>query len=82
MLLFQIASCQKDGDCKNGGICGKDKVCVCKAGSSGDLCEIVDGCDKLECVPEISNCVLNPTNKAGMCKCREEMKLYVNHKCI
>ncbi|GFU20787.1 hypothetical protein NPIL_252361, partial [Nephila pilipes] len=77
-----VASCKSNSDCKNGGTCGKDQVCECKEGSSGDRCEIIKGCEKLACDPQISNCVLDLKAKNGICECKEKTKLYVNHKCL
>ncbi|GFT29754.1 EGF-like domain-containing protein [Nephila pilipes] len=81
-FLSPTASCKSNSDCENGGTCGKDQVCECKEGSSGDRCEIIKGCEKLACDDQISNCVLDVKAKKGMCECKEKTKLYVNHKCI
>ncbi|GFU16626.1 hypothetical protein NPIL_584531 [Nephila pilipes] len=77
-----IASCWNDMECLNSGYCNVYKVCRCREGSSGDHCEIVDGCEDLKCDTKISNCSLNVEAEKGMCQCKDDKKLYVNNKCV
>ncbi|GFQ74872.1 hemicentin-2 [Trichonephila clavata] len=77
-----IAACSKDDDCKNEGSCGEDKMCSCKNGTSGELCEIITGCDELKCTADISECVLDEEEEKGACQCKDESKVYFNSKCV
>ncbi|GFY44809.1 tenascin-X [Trichonephila inaurata madagascariensis] len=79
---FCKASCSKDDDCKNEGSCGENKMCSCKNGTSGELCEIIRGCDELKCTANISECVFNEEEEKGECQCTDKSKVYFNDKCV
>ncbi|GFQ88718.1 uncharacterized protein TNCT_318241 [Trichonephila clavata] len=77
-----VTSCSNDADCNNRGTCGSDRVCSCKRGASGDLCETITGCEKLKCSVDISQCVLDETTGKGVCQCNDQSKVYSNNKCM
>ncbi|GFR13714.1 EGF-like domain-containing protein [Trichonephila clavata] len=84
-LYFQhecMGSCRDDSDCYNGGVCSSYKTCSCRIGSAGDHCEIIEGCEELKCDPYISDCIFSVSTEKGMCKCKEEGKVFVNDKCV
>ncbi|GFY51091.1 uncharacterized protein TNIN_8012, partial [Trichonephila inaurata madagascariensis] len=72
----------KDGDCKNGGTCGKSGVCECLEGTSGKYCELVEDCDSLKCADAEADCVFDVEKKKGFCACRGENQWYVDGKCV
>ncbi|GFU37961.1 tenascin-X [Trichonephila clavipes] len=74
-------ACEENENCKNNGTC-VENVCDCKEGSSGDYCEIVAGCDQLNCVAEVSDCVLDENSKGGVCICKKTSDIYLNDKCV
>ncbi|GFQ84547.1 hypothetical protein TNCT_422791 [Trichonephila clavata] len=82
LFLGDKDACSKDDDCKNKGSCGEDKKCSCKNGTSGELCEIITGCDELKCTADISECVLDEEEEKGACQCKDESKVYFNGKCV
>ncbi|GFY11543.1 tenascin-X [Trichonephila clavipes] len=75
-------SCSSDVDCDNGGTCDSNKVCSCKKGTSGDFCDIIEGCNELKCPEDISECVLDEKSGRGACKCKDINKVYLNGKCV
>ncbi|GFU16625.1 hypothetical protein NPIL_584521 [Nephila pilipes] len=57
-------------------------MCECRNGTKGDFCELIVGCQELNCDAEISNCILNDETHRGMCICKEDNKLYFDNKCV
>ncbi|GFW07122.1 hypothetical protein TNCV_3693171 [Trichonephila clavipes] len=72
----------KDGDCKNGGTCGKSGMCECLKGTSGKYCEHIEDCNTLKCADAEADCVFDTEKKKGFCACREENQWYVDGKCV
>ncbi|GFW07123.1 hypothetical protein TNCV_3693181 [Trichonephila clavipes] len=76
------SKCDKNEDCKNGGICGQKRVCQCLEGTTGESCETVTDCKDLECENISAECVFDTEIKKATCACKDDTKLYVNDKCV
>ncbi|GFS98253.1 neurogenic locus Notch protein [Trichonephila clavipes] len=76
-----VKACEENENCKNNGTC-VENVCDCKEGSSGDYCEIVAGCDQLNCSAGVSDCALDEKTKEGVCICKKKSDIYLNDTCV
>ncbi|XP_035227037.1 neurogenic locus notch homolog protein 2-like isoform X2 [Stegodyphus dumicola] len=81
-----VEKCNSDGECQNGGKCTEDKFCSCEAGTSGEKCEIVDGCKEefvRQCESGHGECKFdkNVLEKVS-CVCTESDKVFNGTKCV
>ncbi|XP_035220880.1 neurogenic locus notch homolog protein 1-like [Stegodyphus dumicola] len=72
-----VEKCQTSSDCLHGGTC-IDNVCLCKNGTSGSRCEIVEECERRGHICEEANaiCLYDIEEEEVYCKCKEEGKTY------
>ncbi|GIY11142.1 hemicentin-2 [Caerostris darwini] len=71
--------CSDDDECKNGAKCVKE-LCVCKSGTSGDKCEIIDNCKDLQCENKNASCDYDAAEKGGVCNCLDK-DYYFEREC-
>ncbi|XP_035215942.1 neurogenic locus Notch protein-like [Stegodyphus dumicola] len=69
--------CKNDCNCFRGGEC-RQKICLCKNGTSGDNCQNIEECMTLDKVCRVANavCNYNIEEEKASCKCEEEGKIY------
>ncbi|KAF8778235.1 Tenascin-X like protein [Argiope bruennichi] len=71
--------CYSDDDCGMYGRCDRNSFCRCLEGVSGDNCEIIEKCKRMDCGPRI-NCTLGSNGEAH-CKCPDpHMGFYYEEK--
>lgn len=78
--FFLSEKCTVDIDCRNGGNCkasGNFKFCDCLLGTTGDICETVDECerDPAMCNGE-SKCTYDIAREKAFCQCLDDAKKY------
>lgn len=73
-----LGSCNNvNNTCKNGGTCDENEEknnCICKEGTTGDLCEIVEGCKNNSTFCGDVNfsrakCVFDQGKEEAVCEC-------------
>ncbi|XP_054718103.1 delta-like protein 1 [Uloborus diversus] len=64
--------------CQNGGKCirtGKDSFCKCRKGTSGNLCETIDDCERKICGQGTGKdvfCMYDPRIDSAVCICKQK----------
>ncbi|KFM78683.1 Tenascin-X, partial [Stegodyphus mimosarum] len=81
-----VEMCQTDTDCENGGICTDQKFCKCRAGTSGDKCTTIKGCEQdfvKKCESSDAKCIFD-INAPGNCSCacNKWYKIFNGSHCV